>query len=255
MKYQSLFSLTNKIAIITGGGSGLGFGIARAFIETGAEKVIITGRRQQVLEEACKELGQRSDYIVHDVTKTGTHEKVAASVAGRYGRIDILVNNAGINQKKETLEVSDKDFNEIIQTNLNGLFAMTRETGKFMAEKGRGSIINVTSMAALYGIPNVASYTASKSGVLGLTRALATDLSPLGIRVNSIAPGFIESPMLHQAFNSDEERRRRVLERTPVGRLGTPEDVAYAAVYLASDASKFITGINLPVDGGNSIGF
>src|SRR5690625_7270362 len=99
-------------------------------------------------------------------------------------------------------------------------------------------------MAARYGIPNVASYTASKSGVLGLTRALVTDLSPLGIRVDSIEPGFIESPMLHQAFNSDEERRRRVLERTPDGRLGTPEDVAYAAVYLASDASTFITGID-----------
>src|SRR5690625_5893437 len=149
-------------------------------MKTGAEKVIITGRRQQVLEEACKELGQRSDYIVHDVTKTGTHEKVAASVAGRYGRIDILVNNAGINQKKETLEGSDKDFNEIIQTNLNGLFAMTRETGKFMAEKGRGSSINVTSMAALYGIPTVASYTASKSVVLGPNRATFSNLFTIG---------------------------------------------------------------------------
>src|SRR5690625_3196626 len=109
-------------------------------------------------------------------------------------------------------------------------------------------------MAARYGIPNVASYTASKSGVLGLTRALVTDLSPLGIRVNSIAPGFLESPMLHQAFNSDEERRRRVLERTPVGRWGTPEGVAYAAVYLRSDASKFSTGTDPAVDGGSSIG-
>src|SRR5690554_2453374 len=252
---QSIFLLTNKIAIITGGGSGLGFGIARAFIEAGAGKVILTGRRQQVLQEACDQLGSRAEYIVHDMTNHGTHAEVAGQVQSAYGDIDILVNNAGINQKKETLHVTDQDFNEIVQTNLNGLFSLTRETGKIMAKNGKGSVINITSMAALYGIPNVASYTASKSGVLGLTRALATDLSPMGIRVNSIAPGFIESPMLHQAFNSDPERRRRVLERTPLGSLGTPADVAHAAVYLASDASKFITGINLPIDGGNSIGF
>lgn len=124
-----------------------------------------------------------------------------------------------------------------------------------MIERKRGSIINITSMAAMYGIPKVAAYSASKTGVLGLTRALAADFSPHGIRVNAIAPGFIESPMHHEAFNSDPERKRRVLERTPMEKFGLPEDVAYAAVYLASDASGFITGIQLPVDGGNSIGF
>lgn len=252
---RNLFSLTNKIAIITGGGSGLGFGIAHAFIDAGAKKVVITGRRQQILEDACKQLGSQADYIIHDITDSGSHTKLAKDVESWYGAIDILVNNAGINQKKETLQVTDQDFNEIIQTNVNGLFSMTREVGKIMAVQGTGAVINITSMAALYGIPNVAPYTASKTAVLGLTRALATDLSPMGIRVNSIAPGFIESPMLHQAFNSDAERRRRVLERTPLGKLGTPADVAFAAVYLASDASRFITGINLPVDGGNSIGF
>lgn len=252
---QSVFFLTNKIAIITGGGSGLGFGIARAFIEAGAGQVIITGRRSHILKNACKQLGDQAAYIVHDITKGGTHEELARQIEEQYGKVDILVNNAGIHQKKDTLQVTDVDFNEIIQSNLNGLFSLTREISKVMAKKGSGSVINITSMAALYGIPNVAAYTASKSGVLGLTRALATDLSPLGIRVNAIAPGFIESPMLNNAFQSDTERSRRVLERTPLGLLGTPEDVGYAAVYLASDASRFITGVNLPVDGGNSIGF
>lgn len=251
----SFFHLTDKIAVITGGGTGLGFGISEAFMKAGSEKVILTGRREHVLKDACRQLGCGAEYIVNDVRELETLPWLAGEIENRFGPVDILVNNAGVNQKKETLEVSDGDFEGIIQTNLNGVFALSREIGKKMAERKRGSIINITSMAALYGIPQVAAYTASKSGVLGLTRALATDLSPLGIRVNSIAPGFIESPMLHQAFNSDPDRKRRVLERTPMGRLGTPEDIALAAVYLASDASKFITGINLPVDGGNSIGF
>ncbi|MEX0647996.1 MAG: glucose 1-dehydrogenase [Balneolaceae bacterium] len=248
------FQLTDKIAVITGGGTGLGFGISKAFIDAGS-KVVITGRREHVLKDACKKLCGEADYIVNDVTALATLPGLTEEIENRFGPVDILVNNAGINQKEYALNVSDQDFNNIIQTNLNGLFALTREMGKKMTERERGSIINITSMAAIYGIPKVAGYAAAKTGVLGLTRALAVDLSPFGVRVNAIAPGFIESPMLHQAFNSDPERERRVLERTPMRKLGTPEDVAHAAVYLASDASKFITGVNLPVDGGNSIGF
>ena len=151
--------------------------------------------------------------------------------------------------------MTDDEFDHILQSNLNGLFAMSREIGKRMVKRNTGSIINITSMAAIYGIPKVTAYSASKAGVLGLTRSMAVDLSPKGVRVNAIAPGFIESPMLHKAFKSDPARREKVLDRTPMQKLGTPEDVAYAAVYLASDASSFITGVNLPVDGGNSIGF
>lgn len=252
---QSVFSLEDKVALITGGGTGLGFGISRAFIEAGAKSVIITGRRESVLQKASKALGDNVNFLVHDVTESGTHKNLVEQIYSTYDKIDILVNNAGINQKKKTLEIKDEEFAKIVNTNLNGLFSLSREVGKKMVEQKSGSIINITSMAAMYGIPFVAAYTASKSGVLGLTHSLATDLSPYGIRVNSIAPGFIESPMLHKAFNSDPDRKKRVLQRTPIGRLGEPEDVANAAVYLASDASAFITGINLPVDGGNSIGF
>ncbi len=249
------FHLSGKLALITGGGTGLGFGIAKAFLEAGLEKLVITGRREQVLKDACVQLSGRAEYIVNDITDTESLPGLIEDIETRFGPIDILVNNAGINQKKKTLEVSDSEFDKIIQTNLNSLFVLSRETGKKMVGRERGSIINIISMAAMYGIPHVAAYTASKTGVLGLTRALAVDFSPYGVRVNAIAPGFIESPMHAKAFNADPDRKRRVLERTPMQRFGTPGDVALAAVYLASDASTFVTGINLPVDGGNSIGF
>lgn len=251
---DSSFTLRNKIALITGGGTGLGFGISQAFLKAGS-KIIITGRREQVLADACKKLQGDADYIVNDVTVLESLPALVENIENQFGPIDILVNNAGINQKKDTLDVTNQEFERIIETNLKGLFVLARETGKKMVDRNRGSIINITSMAAIYGIPKVTAYSASKSGVLGLTRALAADFSPHGIRVNAIAPGFIESPMLQQAFHSDPERKRRVLERTPLGRFGAAEDVANAAVYLASDASRFITGIQLPVDGGNSIGF
>lgn len=251
---KSPFNLQGKRALITGGGTGLGFGIAKAFTEAGCE-VIITGRRKNKLKEACKELGQLASYIVNDITKLDLIPALVDNIENEKGPIDILINNAGINLKKHALDVTDKEFSEIIDTNLNGLFALAREVGKKMVQRKNGSIINITSMVAIYGIPEVTAYTASKTGVLGLTRALAVDLSPQGVRVNAIAPGFIETPMSKKAFKSDPERKKKVISRTPMKKLGTPEDVALASVYLASDASKFVSGINLRVDGGNSIGF
>ena len=124
-----------------------------------------------------------------------------------------------------------------------------------MAARGRGAILNITSMAAMYGLPKVPAYTASKTAVLGLTRALAAEWASSGVRVNSLAPGFIYSDMTEKAFNADPERKRRAMERTPMGRMGQPEEIATAALFLCSDAASFVTGVNLPVDGGNSIGF
>ena len=251
---KSPFSLTDKLAIITGGGTGLGFGISKAFLEAGA-KVVITGRRETVLKDAVEKLGNGASYLVNDVSDTATLPGFVENVESLFGEIDILVNNAGINMKKHLVEVSDEEFQRIIQTNVNGLFSLTREVAKKMIPRKKGAIINITSMAAMYGIPNVTAYTSAKTAVLGMTKSLAVDLSPEGIRVNAIAPGFIDSPMLRKAFDSDPARRDRVLQRTPMHKLGEPEDIAAAAVFLASDASKFVTGVNLPVDGGNSIGF
>ena len=248
------FSLEGKRALITGGGTGLGLGISKAFVEAGA-KVMITGRREDVLKAAVAELGPNAAYAVGDVADLPSLPALVKHIEDNWGPLDILVNNAGINMKKTALEVTDEEFQRIVQTNLNGLFAITREVGRFMQVRGSGSIINITSMAAMYGLPLVAGYASSKTAVLGLTRTLASDLAPLGIRVNAIAPGFIESEMTKKALDADPIRKGKAIGRTPMGKMGLPEDIGWAAVYLASDAAKFVTGVNLPVDGGNSIGF
>jgi gluconate 5-dehydrogenase len=250
---SSAFSLAGKHALVTGGGTGIGLAVSRAFIESGA-RVVITGRREEILQGACDSLGKTCSYRVCDVSKVETPPALVAAIE-KESPLDILVNNAGINLKKPALDVTDEEFDRIIQTNLNGLFALTREVGRGMAQRRCGAILNITSMAALYGLTKIPAYSASKTAVLGLTRALASELAPAGIRVNAIAPGFIFSDMTDKALNSDPDRKRRVMERTPMGRMGQPEEVAAAAVFLCSDAASFITGVNLPVDGGNSIGF
>lgn len=251
---DSPFDLAGKTALVTGGGTGLGFGISKSFVEANA-KVVITGRREDVLKKACCNYPGKMFYVVNDVSQTNTLSGLVQQVENDHGALDILVNNAGINMKKELIEITDEEFDNILKTNLHGLFALAREVGRKMIQRQSGSIINITSMAAMYGIPQVAAYSASKTGVLGLTRSMAVDLSPHGVRVNAIAPGFIKTKMLENAFDSDPERGRKVMSRTPLRRLGTADDVAMAALFLASDASSFITGVHLPVDGGNSIGF
>lgn len=249
-----VFSLEGKLALITGGGSGIGFHIAQCMVQAGA-KVVITGRRESVLQEAVESLGAKATYFVNDITKLGTIPQLIADIEIENGPIDILVNNAGINMKKHAVEVTDEDFDRIIQTNLHAVFSITRETGKRMVERKQGSIIMITSMAALYGIDRVVAYTASKSAVGGMVKALATEFSPYNVRINAVAPGFIETPMMLTAMNGDPARRDKAMDRTPMGIWGKPDDVGWAVVYLASPAAKFITGVSLPVDGGNSIGF
>lgn len=248
------FSLAGKRVLITGGGTGLGLGIAKAMLDAGAN-VVIMGRRVDVLEQAVGSLGGNVVYVQFDVSDLPSIPNIIKSIEEEKGPIDVLVNNAGINMKKTALEVSDEEFQRIVQTNLNAVFAMSREVGKYMQTRKAGVIINISSMAAIYGLPLVAGYAASKTAVVGLTRTMASDLAPLGIRVNAIAPGFIESEMTRKALDADPPRKKRALDRTPMGIMGKPEDIGMAAVYLASDAAKFVTGVNLPVDGGNSIGF
>jgi NAD(P)-dependent dehydrogenase (short-subunit alcohol dehydrogenase family) len=166
-----------------------------------------------------------------------------------------LVNNAGINMKKDFIEVTDEEFQSIITTNLCSVFSLSREVVKYMLLKGSGSIINISSMAAQYGIPRVIAYSASKTAIDGMTRAMAVELSPKGIRINAIAPGFIETAMTAKALNTDPEPKQKVFGRTPMGYMGQPSDIGDAALFLATDAAKYITGVILPVDGGNSIGF
>ncbi len=248
------FSLQDKLVLITGGGSGIGFHIAQCMIEAGAT-VVITGRREAVLKEAVGTLGEKAFFFINDITRTGELPGLVERIEAAHGPIDVVVNNAGVNMKKWAVEVTDEEFDRILQTNLNAVFSLTRECGKRMIARKSGVILMITSMAALYGIDRVVAYTASKSAVAGMVKALATEFSPHNVRVNAIAPGFIETPMMLTAMNGDPPRREKAMDRTPMGSWGKPEDIGYAAVFLASQAAKFITGVSLPVDGGNSIGF
>lgn len=243
-----------KIAIVTGGGSGLGLAIARSFVANNIETVI-AGRDRQKLEAAGAALGSLCHPMVCDVSDLAAIPGFVDSVAGRFGKIDILVNNAGINMKKAFTEVTDEEFQKVLLTNLTAVFSMSREVVKDMLKRQQGCIINISSMAAQYGLPKVIAYTASKTAIDGITRAMAVELSPKGIRVNAIAPGFIYSEMTTKALDSGPERKAKVFGRTPMGIMGQPEDIGSAALFLAGDEAKFITGVVLPVDGGNSIGF
>ena len=251
---RDVFRLDGQLALVTGGGTGLGFGICQALTQAGA-RVVMTGRRQDVLRDACQQLGNAAGYLQHDVTDLSTIPGLVQRIEEEFGPLDILVNNAGNHLKRPAVETSDADLAGILQTHLLGSFALSRECGRRMTGRGRGSILMIASMSALFGIPQVSAYSAAKSAMAGLTRALAVEFSPHGVRVNAIAPGWIDTMLSRKAFEGDPARKQRILDRTPMGTLGEILDVGYAAVYLSSPAARFVTGIVLPVDGGASIGF
>lgn len=243
-----------RVVVITGGATGLGFAMAGKFVKSGY-RTIIVDRNKSKAAAAIKELGQGAESILCDLTELNKLPDLVKEIVQRFGKIDVLINNAGVHLKKPLLKVTDEEFMKVIHTNETVVFALSRETARVMIRQKSGSIINISSMAAKYGIPEVIAYTAAKSAVEGMTRAMAVELSPHGIRVNCIAPGFIKTSMSENAFRNDPERERKVLSRTPMGKLGSPEDVANAALFLASDEASYLTGTILYVDGGNSIGF
>ena len=254
MEKKSFFDLTGKKALVTGGGKGLGLAITTALIKAGAT-VYITGRDEAALQQTVAALGSQCSYGIFDLAGLDKIPAFVEALENSFGAIDILVNNAGINLKKDFLELTDEDFDRIIKTNQYAVFSLTREMAKRMVPRGSGSIVMISSMASQYGIPKVVAYSASKSAVEGMTRAMAVELSPLGVRVNCIAPGFIATEMSAKALNNDKERMQKVLSRTPMAKLGQPSDIGNAVVYLSSDEAGYVTGVVLPVDGGNSIGF
>jgi NAD(P)-dependent dehydrogenase (short-subunit alcohol dehydrogenase family) len=243
-----------KIAIVTGGASGIGLAIVESFTKNNIFTIIV-GRDEVKLAAAKATFGDKCATISCDLSDLSLIPNLIKQITAEYKRIDILVNNAGINQKKPFEEVTDDEFQRIMMTNVNAVFSISREVVKVMQQQKSGSIINISSMASQYGLPKVIAYTASKSAIEGMTKAMAVELSPQGIRVNAIAPGFIATEMSAKALNSDPERKQKVLSRTPMGFLGETADIGEAALFLATDAAKYITGVSLRVDGGNSVGF
>ena len=250
MNHTHEFSLEGETALITGGGTGLGLGIAECFVKAGAE-VVITGRREGPLAQAVAQLGERARFIVHDITELNRAEELVAAA----GDVSVLVNNAGIHLKKPAVDTSPEEFQTVMQTHVNAAQALSGAVLPGMLEREHGSIIFMASMTSFMGMPAVIAYSAAKSAVVGMTRTLTAEVAERGVRVNAIAPGWIESPMLDKALSGDEKRRNKILGRTPMGRFGQPEDIGWAAVYLCSPAAKFISGVVLPVDGGAVTGF
>ena len=249
------FSLANETALITGGGSGLGLGIARCMAQSGA-RVVMVGRRESNLVAACADIGSQSSYVVHDITETNRAEELISQATTAAGNpISILVNNAGIHLKKPAVETTPDEFNSVLQTHVVAAHALTQAALPGMLLRRHGNILFTASMASLIGLPEVVAYAAAKSAFLGMVRSLTSEVAPSGIRVNAIAPGWIESPMLDKALEGDSKRKDRILQRTPVGKFGEQSDVGWTAVYLCSSAAKYVSGVVLPVDGGASIGF
>ena len=248
------FSLAGETALITGGGTGLGLGMARCFVQAGA-RVMLIGRRADVLQKSALELGGAACWEAHDILRLNEASSLASRVRERIGPITILVNNAGNHVKKPAVDLTPEEFQSVLQTHLVASFSLTRAVLPEMIERRHGSVLFSASMASLIGLPLVSAYSAAKAGFLGLMRSLAAEVSPYGVRVNAIAPGWIESDMMRGALDGDPAREMKVLGRTPMNRFGDPEDVGWAATYLCSPAAKFVTGVVLPVDGGASIGF
>jgi NAD(P)-dependent dehydrogenase (short-subunit alcohol dehydrogenase family) len=251
MSVLESFSLAGRIALVTGAGRGIGRGLALAFAEAGAN-VALNSRTQTELEAVAEEVrarGRRALVLAADVsTAEGARRVVDAAVDG-LGQIDVLLNAAGTAIREPAEHVSERNFDTIVGLNLKGTFFCCQAAGRHMLERGRGSIVNIGSLTTSFGLPLRSVYAATKGAVGQLTKTLAVEWASRGVRVNAIAPGWIHTP-LTQPLVDDPEQSRWIIGRTPMGRWGKPADLAGAAVYLASDASAFMTGQILYVDGG-----
>ena len=240
--------LANKTAIITGGGSGIGKTSAKFFHREGAN-VVLFGRRKHKLEETAKELGTRALAIEGDMTRSTDLDRLVQETRSTFQRIDILVNNAGIFKGAPLHEVSDDQYDEIMNVNMTAVFQLTRKVLPVMMEQKGGSIIHISSILGIIAVPQVAVYNISKGAMNQLNRSIAVEYGSYGIRSNSICPGLIKTDMTADLMN-DETLMQDWSKEYPIGRFGKPEDVANACLFLASDESSFITGTVIPVDGG-----
>jgi len=249
------FSLVGETALITGGGSGIGLGIARCMAASGA-RVVLVGRREEQLVQACAELGSGACHVAHDITRLESAGDLMDAVHAKTGtQVTILVNNAGTHLKKPSAETTAEEFHSVLTTHVLAAHELTRAVIPDMESAGRGSVLFTSSMAAFMGVPLVVAYAAAKSAYFGMVSTMSAEWSAKGIRVNAIAPGWIFSAMTQKALDSDPARKAKVFSRIQMGRMGQPEDIGWAAVYLSSPAAGYVTGVTLPVDGGAAAGF
>jgi len=237
--------LKDKVAIVTGGASGIGRSTVEEMMDEGA-KVAIVDLDEEKGESLADKLGEKAVFIKADVTDEGSVDSIYSAVLNEFGKVDVLFNNAGVGSMGPSEELEKDEWERVIGINLTGSFLMAKRAIKEMKKDG-GSIINCASILGTVGQSETAAYTSSKAGVVNLTRTLAAEFAPEGIRVNAVSPGYIETPMLE---GIDEETKQHLTSLHPIGRMGKPEEVAKAVTFLASDDASFITGANLLVDGG-----
>ena len=246
---SSLFDLSGQVAIVTGANTGIGQGLAVALAEAGADIALVGRTPADETAKMVEEHGRRAIIIRADLSTIAPVQEIVERTIAELGGLDILINNAGTIRRNDSLDFSEEDWDAVIDTNLKSLFFLCQAAARHMVQRGRGKIINIASMLSFQGGIRVPSYTASKSGVAGLTKLLANEWAASGINVNAIAPGYIATNNT-AALQADETRNRQILERIPAGRWGQPSDLAGAAVFLASSASDYVQGHILAVDGG-----
>ena len=250
MSILNKFTLNGKVAIVTGAGRGLGQEMAKALAEAGADILAVDVIESTETQCIVRSLGRKCEILKADLTAPGAPAEIVKAAVFSLGRIDILVNNAGIIRRADFLEFSEKDWDDVMNLNIRAVFLLSQAAARQMvAQNSGGKIISIASMLSFQGGVRVPSYTASKSAIMGLTRLMACELGPKGINCNAIAPGYMATDNT-TALRADEERNKAILERIPLGRWGTPEDLCGAVVFLASDAAAYVNGYTIAVDGG-----
>lgn len=244
-----MFDLSGKAALVTGANTGIGQAIAVALATAGADVALVGRSKASETKSKIEALGRRAIIVTADLSSIAPVADIIAQTLDGLGGIDILVNNAGIIRRNDAVDFTEEDWDAVIDTNLKTLFFLSQAAAKEMIAKGSGKIINIASMLTFQGGIRVPSYTASKSGVGGLTKAMANEWAAKGINVNAIAPGYIATNNT-AALQADETRNRQIVERIPAGRWGKAEDIGGAAVFLASSAADYVNGHILAVDGG-----
>jgi NAD(P)-dependent dehydrogenase (short-subunit alcohol dehydrogenase family) len=248
----SVFGLTDKIALVTGAGRGIGREIALSFAQAGADVIVTSRTFNEIADTAAeiKQMGRRALAISADVQDAGQVTNLVNKTLGEFARIDILVNNAGAGVVSSAMNMSIDTWEAQIRENLTSVFICSRIVGEVMVKQKTGNIINITSIAGIEAVPSFVAYGAAKAGVVNLTKTLAIELASHHIRVNAIAPGFIKTPLMIKVAPETSEFRQGQLKRIPLGRFGEPEDIALLAIFLASDASAYITGETIVASGG-----